>query len=57
VCFLESISHSSTTDSPGDSIQHLEWSPNSCPRALLIVNAAGRASIWSQPTQVSGHFH
>ncbi|KAG0566204.1 hypothetical protein KC19_7G045700 [Ceratodon purpureus] len=38
-------------DSPGDSIQHLEWSPNSCPRALLIVNAAGRASIWSQPTQ------
>lgn len=38
-------------DSPGDSIQHLEWSPNSCPRALLIVNASGRASIWSQPTQ------
>jgi hypothetical protein len=38
-------------DSPGDYIQHLEWSPNSCSRALLIVNAGGRASIWSQLIQ------
>ncbi|CAK9198991.1 unnamed protein product [Sphagnum troendelagicum] len=38
-------------DTPGDTIQFLEWSPNLCPRALLIGNSGGRVTIWTQPTQ------
>lgn len=40
-------------DSPRDSVQFIEWSPTSCPRALLIANFHGRITIWTQPTQVS----
>ncbi|KAJ1405482.1 hypothetical protein SESBI_25836 [Sesbania bispinosa] len=29
-------------DSPRDSVQFIEWSPTSCPRALLIANFHGR---------------
>ncbi|KAL6567437.1 Mediator of RNA polymerase II transcription subunit 16 [Orobanche gracilis] len=38
-------------DSPCDSVQFIEWSPTSCPRALLIANFHGRATIWTQPSQ------
>ncbi|XP_027347694.1 mediator of RNA polymerase II transcription subunit 16-like isoform X3 [Abrus precatorius] len=38
-------------DSPRDSVQFLEWSPTSCPRALLIANFHGRVTIWTQPAQ------
>ncbi|XP_021858301.2 mediator of RNA polymerase II transcription subunit 16 isoform X1 [Spinacia oleracea] len=38
-------------DSPRDSVQFIEWSPPSCPRALLIANFYGRVTIWSQQTQ------
>ncbi|XP_033136376.1 mediator of RNA polymerase II transcription subunit 16 [Brassica rapa] len=38
-------------DSPRDSVQFIEWSPTSCPRALLIANFHGRITIWTQPTQ------
>ncbi|XAR66444.1 hypothetical protein NMG60_11012680 [Bertholletia excelsa] len=38
-------------DSPRDSVQFMEWSPTSCPRALLIANFHGRITIWSQPSQ------
>lgn len=40
-------------DSPRDSVQFIEWSPSSCPRALLIANFHGRITIWTQPSQVS----
>ncbi|TQD88329.1 hypothetical protein C1H46_026073 [Malus baccata] len=40
-------------DSPRDSVQFIEWSPTSCPRALLIANFHGRVTIWTQPSQVS----
>nr|XP_043623336.1 mediator of RNA polymerase II transcription subunit 16 [Erigeron canadensis] len=40
-------------DSPRDSVQFIEWSPSSCPRALLIANFHGRITIWSQPSQGS----
>lgn len=40
-------------DSPRDSVQFIEWSPTSCPRALLIANFHGRITIWTQPSQVS----
>lgn len=40
-----------TADSPCDFVQFIEWSPISCPRALLIANFNGRVNIWSQPTQ------
>jgi hypothetical protein len=40
-------------DSPGDTVQFLEWSPTLCPRALLIGNSGGRVTIWTQPSQVS----
>ncbi|CAA0835998.1 Mediator of RNA polymerase II transcription subunit 16 [Striga hermonthica] len=36
-------------DSPRDSVQFIEWSPTSCPRALLIANFHGRITIWTQP--------
>ncbi|KAE9461848.1 hypothetical protein C3L33_06244, partial [Rhododendron williamsianum] len=39
-------------DSPRDSVQFMEWSPTSCPRALLIANFHGRITIWTQPSQV-----
>lgn len=39
-------------DSPRDSVQFMEWSPRSSPRALLIANFHGRATIWTQPSQV-----
>ena len=39
-------------DSPRDSVQFIEWSPTSCPRALLIANFHGRITIWTQPSQV-----
>lgn len=42
-------------DSPRDSVQFIEWSPTSCPRALLIANFHGRITIWTQPSQVSQH--
>ncbi|GMP74720.1 hypothetical protein CsSME_00032056 [Camellia sinensis var. sinensis] len=29
----------------------MEWSPTSCPRALLIANFHGRITIWTQPSQ------
>ncbi|RAL49659.1 hypothetical protein DM860_001950 [Cuscuta australis] len=38
-------------DSPRDSVQFLEWSPTSCPRALLVANFHGRTTIWTQPSQ------
>ncbi|KAK9714700.1 hypothetical protein RND81_06G113500 [Saponaria officinalis] len=38
-------------DSPRDSVQFVEWSPPSCPRALLISNFYGRVTIWMQPSQ------
>ncbi|CAM6060831.1 unnamed protein product [Sphagnum tenellum] len=38
-------------DSPGDTVQFLEWSPTLCPRALLIGNSGGRVTIWTQPSQ------
>ncbi|GKV45841.1 hypothetical protein SLEP1_g52879 [Rubroshorea leprosula] len=38
-------------DSPRDSVQFIEWSPTSCPPALLIANFHGRITIWTQPTQ------
>ncbi|KAK1291105.1 Mediator of RNA polymerase II transcription subunit 16 [Acorus calamus] len=37
-------------DSPRDSVQYIEWSPTSCPRALLIGNYHGRVTIWTQPS-------
>eukprot|EP01018_Ginkgo_biloba_P033852 Gb_16787 [translate_table: standard] len=40
-----------TADSPCDFVQFIEWSPISCPRALLIGNFNGRVNIWSQPSQ------
>ncbi|OAO98674.1 SFR6 [Arabidopsis thaliana] len=42
-------------DSPRDSVQFIEWSPTSCPRALLIANFHGRITIWTQPTQGSAN--
>jgi len=42
-----------SADSPRDSVQFIEWSPTSCPRALLISNFHGRVTIWTQPSQVS----
>ncbi|KAJ0443546.1 putative mediator of RNA polymerase II transcription subunit 16 [Helianthus annuus] len=41
-------------DSPRDSVQFIEWSPSSCPRALLIANFHGRITIWTQPSYGSG---
>ncbi|KAF8409292.1 hypothetical protein HHK36_005366 [Tetracentron sinense] len=38
-------------DSPRDSVQFIEWSPTSCPRALLIANFHGRTTVWTQPSQ------
>ncbi|XP_031398933.1 mediator of RNA polymerase II transcription subunit 16 isoform X2 [Punica granatum] len=38
-------------DSPRDSVQFIEWSPASCPRALLIANFHGSVTIWTQPSQ------
>ncbi|EXB82793.1 hypothetical protein L484_012106 [Morus notabilis] len=38
-------------DSPRDSVQFIEWSPTSSPRALLIANFHGRVTIWTQPSQ------
>ncbi|KAK6149864.1 hypothetical protein DH2020_017389 [Rehmannia glutinosa] len=38
-------------NSPRDSVQFIEWSPTSCPRALLIANFHGRITIWTQPSQ------
>ncbi|XP_009596704.1 mediator of RNA polymerase II transcription subunit 16 isoform X1 [Nicotiana tomentosiformis] len=38
-------------DSPRDSVQFIEWSPTSCPRALLIANFHGRITIWTQTSQ------
>ncbi|KAJ6846409.1 putative mediator of RNA polymerase II transcription subunit 16 [Iris pallida] len=38
-------------DSPRDSVQFIQWSPRSCPRALLIANFHGCISIWTQPSQ------
>ncbi|KAJ3682228.1 hypothetical protein LUZ60_014801 [Juncus effusus] len=37
-------------DSPRDFVQFIEWSPWSCPRALLVANFHGRITIWTQPT-------
>ncbi|KAL1221761.1 Mediator of RNA polymerase II transcription subunit 16 [Cardamine amara subsp. amara] len=42
-------------DSPRDSVQFIEWSPTSCPRALLIANFHGRITIWTQPTRGSAN--
>lgn len=42
-------------DSPRDSVQFMEWSPISCPRALLIANFHGRITIWTQPSQGPPH--
>ncbi|KFK31000.1 hypothetical protein AALP_AA6G055700 [Arabis alpina] len=42
-------------DSPRDSVQFIEWSPTSCPRALLIANFHGRITIWTQPTHGSAN--
>ncbi|KAG2537219.1 hypothetical protein PVAP13_9NG255973 [Panicum virgatum] len=36
-------------DSPRDFVQFIEWSPRSCPRALLVANFHGRITIWTQP--------
>ncbi|GMI93409.1 SENSITIVE TO FREEZING 6, YELLOW AND SENSITIVE TO IRON-DEFICIENCY 1, glassy hair 2 [Hibiscus trionum] len=44
-----------TADSPRDSVQFIEWSPTSCPRALLIANFHGRVTIWTQPSQGPAH--
>ncbi|PHT90507.1 Mediator of RNA polymerase II transcription subunit 16 [Capsicum annuum] len=48
-------------DSPRDSVQFIEWSPTSCPRALLIANFHGRITVWTQPSQflvrVANLFH
>ena len=44
-------------DSPRDSVQFIECSPTSCPRALLIANFHGRITIWTQPTQVCAPDH
>ncbi|PIA45593.1 hypothetical protein AQUCO_01600065v1 [Aquilegia coerulea] len=38
-------------DSPRDSVQFIEWSPSSCPRALLVANFHGRITIWTQPAK------
>ncbi|KAI3937030.1 hypothetical protein MKX01_015245 [Papaver californicum] len=38
-------------DSLRDSVQFIEWSPVSCPRALLIANFHGRITIWFQPSK------
>ncbi|KAF9588006.1 hypothetical protein IFM89_006885 [Coptis chinensis] len=38
-------------DSPRDSVQFIEWSPSSCPRALLVANFHGRITIWTQPSK------
>lgn len=38
-------------DSPRDSVQFIEWSPTSGPRALLVANFHGRITIWTQPSQ------
>ncbi|GMP72484.1 hypothetical protein CsSME_00030510 [Camellia sinensis var. sinensis] len=38
-------------DSPRDSVQFMEWSPTSCPRALLIANFHGRITVWTQPSE------
>ncbi|XP_038711662.1 mediator of RNA polymerase II transcription subunit 16-like isoform X2 [Tripterygium wilfordii] len=38
-------------DSPRDSVQFIEWSPTSCPCALLIANFHGRITIWTQPSE------
>lgn len=38
-------------DSPCDMVQFLEWSPVSCPRALLVGTSSGRVTVWTQPTQ------
>ncbi|THG06796.1 hypothetical protein TEA_001945 [Camellia sinensis var. sinensis] len=40
-----------STDSPRDSVQFMEWSPTSCPRALLIANFHGRITVWTQPSE------
>ncbi|OMO76462.1 hypothetical protein CCACVL1_15652, partial [Corchorus capsularis] len=45
----------SPVDSPRDSVQLIEWSPTSCPRALLIANFHGRITIWTQPSQGPAH--
>ncbi|KAL7242482.1 hypothetical protein ACSBR1_014958 [Camellia fascicularis] len=29
----------------------MEWSPTSCPRALLIANFHGRITVWTQPSE------
>ncbi|XVF40529.1 hypothetical protein PTKIN_Ptkin01aG0120800 [Pterospermum kingtungense] len=42
-------------DSPRDSVQFIEWSPTSCPRALLIANFHGRITIWTHPSQGPPH--
>lgn len=42
-------------DSPRDSVQFIEWSPTTCPRALLIANFHGRITIWTQPSQGSAN--
>ncbi|XP_016559873.1 mediator of RNA polymerase II transcription subunit 16 isoform X2 [Capsicum annuum] len=42
-------------DSPRDSVQFIEWSPTSCPRALLIANFHGRITVWTQPSQGSAN--
>ncbi|KAK3156828.1 hypothetical protein QOZ80_2AG0112500 [Eleusine coracana subsp. coracana] len=38
-------------DSPRDFVQFIEWSPRSCPRALLVANFHGRITIWTQPSK------
>ncbi|PKA60149.1 Mediator of RNA polymerase II transcription subunit 16 [Apostasia shenzhenica] len=38
-------------DSPRDYVQFIDWSPRSCPRALLIANFHGRITIWTQPSE------
>ncbi|XP_062205312.1 mediator of RNA polymerase II transcription subunit 16-like isoform X2 [Phragmites australis] len=38
-------------DSPRDFVQFIEWSPRSCPRAMLVANFHGRITIWTQPTK------
>nr|CAB3494293.1 unnamed protein product [Digitaria exilis] len=38
-------------DSPRDFVQFIEWSPRSCPRALLVANFHGRITIWTQPNK------
>ncbi|OMP08558.1 hypothetical protein COLO4_06329 [Corchorus olitorius] len=42
-------------DSPCDSVQFIEWSPTSCPCALLIANYHRRITIWTQPSQGPAH--